>query len=353
VRFGIVGAGVIGKVHAAAISKLSPEAELAFVADEIRDRAETLAADHGAAAGTSISEILERPDIDAVAICTPSGQHAGQTFAALEAGKHVVVEKPLDVSMAAAAQVAKAQRLSGCTVTVISQHRFDPSSRLVRDSIRGGLLGGITSAVASVAWWRGQDYYDSGNWRGTRALDGGGAVINQGIHTIDLLLWLLGDAAEVFAWAECLAHESIEVEDTAVATIRFASGALGAVHATTAAYPGLTARLQVHGTSGSAVIDGDRLAYFHIDPREASTRADAVSAEAGRLIAAQTGPAAGADPAALSGAHTEQYRDFLDAVAQGRPPAVTVGDAARTLVVVHAIYASARSGRPVRIPVNT
>lgn len=348
-RFGIAGAGVIGHLHAAAIASLSPLAELAFVADEIGDRARKLAADHGAAAGTSVGEMLSRPDIGAVAICTPSGNHADLAAAALDAGKHVLVEKPLDVTMDAAARLAEAQRRAGRTVTVISQHRFDPSSRVVHDGVRSGLLGRITSGVASIAWWRGQDYYDSGGWRGTVALDGGGSVMNQGIHTVDLLLWMLGDAVEVFAWTGCLAHERIEVEDTAVASIRFASGALGALHATTAAYPGLTARLQVHGTDGSAVIDGDRLTCFAVSSDDASGHAGAIIADAGRLLAAPPEAAAGADPGALSGAHAEQYRDFLDAVTLGRPPAVTVADATRTLAVVRAVYESARSGRPVPV----
>ena len=348
-RFGIVGAGVIGHVHAATIASLAPQAEVAFVADEIAGRARKLAADHGVAAGTSIAELLGRPDIGAVAICTPSGNHADLAVAALDAGKHVVVEKPLDVTLDAAARVAEAQRRSDRTVTVISQHRFDPSSRVVHDSIQEGLLGQVTSGAASIAWWRGQDYYDSGGWRGTIALDGGGAVINQGIHTVDLLLWLLGEAVEVFAWTGCLAHERIEVEDTAVATIRFATGALAAVHATTSAYPGLTARLQVHGTTGSAVIDNDRLAYFSAAPHDDSGRAGALIAEAGKLLAAEPEQAAGADPAALSGAHVAQYRDFLDAVARGRPPGVTVADATRALAVVHALYESARSGRPAPV----
>ena len=168
-RFGIVGAGVIGHVHAATIASLAPQAEVAFVADEIAGRARKLAADHGVAAGTSIAELLGRPDIGAVAICTPSGNHADLAVAALDAGKHVVVEKPLDVTLDAAARVAEAQRRSDLTVTVISQHRFDPSSRVVHDSIQEGLLGQVTSGAASIAWWRGQDYYDSGGWRGTIA----------------------------------------------------------------------------------------------------------------------------------------------------------------------------------------
>lgn len=177
-----------------------------------------------------------------MAICTPSGAHADLAVAALDSGMHVVVERPLDVTVETARRVLDAQRRAGRVATVISQHRFDPASKLVHHCARAGLFGAVTSGLATVPWWRTQDYYDSGAWRGTRALDGGGAVINQGIHTLDLLVWLLGNPVEVFAWTGCLAHERIEVEDTAAATVRFASGALGVVHATTSAYPGLTTR---------------------------------------------------------------------------------------------------------------
>ncbi|MCP3803098.1 Gfo/Idh/MocA family oxidoreductase [Allokutzneria sp. A3M-2-11 16] len=325
-RFAIIGCGVIGVQHAAAIAALPDRATLVLAVDPVVERARAL----GAEWTTSVEEALARPDIDAVAVCTPSGTHADLAVAALEAGKHVVIEKPLDVNVSAVARVAAAQKRAGRTVTVISQHRFDPSSQAVYRAIQDGRFGRITSGVASVAWWRGQDYYDSGAWRGTWELDGGGALMNQSIHTIDLLVWMLGEPVEVFAWSACLAHTGIEVEDTAVANVRFASGALGVIHGTTAAYPGLSARLQVHGSLGSAVIDNDALTYFG-------------DAE----VAGRSSVGAGSDPAALSDVHIEQYRDFLGAVEEGREPLVTVGEGGRTLGVVCAIYESVRSGRPV------
>jgi predicted dehydrogenase len=343
-RIAVIGCGVIGRFHAASIADLAPDAELVLAVDEVLESARSLGDRYGARAAASVADALARPDVDAVAVCVPSGHHADLAIAALEAGKHVVVEKPLDVSLEAAQRVADAQRRSGRTITVISQHRFDPSSRFVHRAVREGRLGRITSGTASIAWWRGQDYYDSGSWRGTWRLDGGGALMNQGIHTIDLLLWMLGAPGEVFAWSDCLAHRDIEVEDTAVATVRFASGALAVIHGTTAAYPGLTARLQIHGDRGSAVIDDDRLAYFHAageDPADAR--------ELLQPHEAQSSPSAGADPSALSKAHTDQYRDFLQAVADNRPPLVTVAEATATLAVVCAIYESARTGRPVRV----
>jgi UDP-N-acetyl-2-amino-2-deoxyglucuronate dehydrogenase len=357
-RFAIIGAGVIGRTHAACIRELEPRATLTLVVDEIPDRARELATAHNADHATSARAAFARDDVDAVAICTPSGRHAEFAVAALEAGRHVLVEKPIDVTMPAARRVADAAARASTTITVISQHRFDPSSQLVHQAVRDGRLGRITSGVASIAWWRSQDYYDSGDWRGSWALDGGGALMNQGIHTVDLLLWMLGEPVEVHAWTACLAHQRIEVEDTTVATVRFASGALGVIHSTTAAYPGLTARVQVHGDRGSAVIDGDRLTYFHgadfhaaagpADPPDYGAGADAN--QAARVLPGQAPePTAGSDPGALSDAHLRQYRDFLDAIAGGRQPMVTVGEAIAALAVVDAIYESARTGRPVPV----
>jgi UDP-N-acetyl-2-amino-2-deoxyglucuronate dehydrogenase len=353
-RFAIIGAGVIGRTHAACIRELAPRTALALVADEVHDRARDLAMAHGAEAATSPTAAFSRDDIDAVAICTPSGLHAELAIAALDAGKHVLVEKPIDVTLQAAQRVADAEARASTTIAVVSQHRFDPSSQLVHRAAREGRFGRLTSGVASVAWWRSQDYYDSGDWRGSWRLDGGGALMNQGIHTIDLLIWMLGEPVEVHARTACLAHQRIEVEDIAVATIRFAGGAFGVLHATTAAYPGLTARIQIHGDLGSAVIDGDRLTYFHAATGAVGSPVDgaAVNQAADLLPHQDSAATAGSDPSALSDAHLYQYLDFIEAVEQRRPPAVTVGDAIRTLAVVRAVYESARTGRsiPVEVP---
>ena len=213
--------------------------------------------------------MLRRDDIDAVTICTPSGLHADGAVAALDAGKHVVVEKPIDITLAAADRIIDAEKRSGKTVAVISQHRFDRSTEKVQQAVRDGHLGTITSAIASHAWWRGQSYYDSGDWRGTWALDGGGAVMNQTVHTINLMITTLGTPVEVFAYTGRLAHERIEVEDTAVAVVKFASGALGMIHGTTAAYPGLDASLRIFGSKGSAVITDDELVFLHANAGDA------------------------------------------------------------------------------------
>ncbi len=351
VRFAVIGAGNIGPVHTRALLELADSADLVAIADAVPERAEALAARAAEWGGhpratSDVAALLASDEIDAVCVCVPSGLHADVAVAALEAGKHVVVEKPIEVSLEAADRLIAAETASGRTVAVVSQHRFDRSTEKVLDAVRAGRLGTVTSIIASHAWWRGQSYYDSGDWRGTWALDGGGATMNQTVHTINLLITMAGTPVEVFSYTACLAHERIEVEDTAVAVVRFDSGALGMIHATTAAYPGLDARLAVHGSKGSAVISDDGLIYFHETLGEAqeiamsSGTAGNQVTDADRLNPAEFG---------LGLSHRAQLSDFIEAVHTGRAPRVTTSDARTTLAVILAMYESARTHLPVPI----
>jgi predicted dehydrogenase len=315
--------------------------------DVVLEKAEVLAAKYGAPSfSNDLAAILARDDIDAITVCTPSGLHAEVAVAALDAGKHVVIEKPIDVSLAAADRILAAEARSGKTVTVISQHRFDRSTERVLEAINQGALGTITSGIASHAWWRGQSYYDSGDWRGTWALDGGGAVMNQTVHTVNLLITAVGIPVEVFAYTGRLAHERIEVEDTAVAVVKFASGALGVIHGTTAAYPGLDARLSVYGTKGSAVISDDELVFLH--ETHGAAPEIAMSDKTG---VNQVTPdfKLGPDDVGLGKAHAAQLADFIGAVRSGGTPRVTTRDARTTLAVILGLYESASIGKPVRL----
>jgi UDP-N-acetyl-2-amino-2-deoxyglucuronate dehydrogenase len=356
-RFAVIGAGVIGRTHAQTIQALQPRAELAAVVDVVPERAQELADEHGVDALTSVEDVLARKDVDAVTIGTPSGLHADAAVAAIEAGKHVIVEKPLEIRLDAARRIAEADKRTDKTVMVVSQHRHDAASLIVHEAVQSGRFGTITSGNAVMSWWRSQSYYDSGDWRGTWAVDGGGALMNQGIHTIDLFAWFMGEPVEVHAWTGCLAHERIEVEDTAVATVRFANGALGVVHGTTAAYPGLTTGLRVHGDRGSAVIDHNKLVYYHAAADDSedfpygaggrANQAEAVLAEHGVTAAGDDDEPTVAGLTATS--HTTQFEDFLDAVDKGRPPLVTVSEATKTLALIRGIYESARTQAPVSI----
>jgi UDP-N-acetyl-2-amino-2-deoxyglucuronate dehydrogenase len=259
---------------------------------------------------------------------------------ALNSGAHVVIEKPLDVSVAQARPLVDAARSAPRqVVSVISQHRFDPATVAVSAAISAGRFGTLTSAVATVPWWRGQDYYDSAGWRGTLALDGGGALMNQGVHTLDLLLHFLGRPVSVFAYTDRLAHTGIEVEDVLVAVLRFECGALATLHATTAAYPGSGVRLQVHGSQGSAVLHDDQL--------ESASFADCF-AEPGSLADAEPAGTPKLEDNFIIG-HLRQYEDIVEAILTGRPPGVGVEDGFLALSVVEAIYRSASSGQPESI----
>jgi UDP-N-acetyl-2-amino-2-deoxyglucuronate dehydrogenase len=333
----VAGAGIIGRNHVAAMLRV-PQLRIVAVADPVTAAATGLAGSIPSAPASfaSLSEALAATKPQIVVICTPSGQHVEQALEALAAGAHVVIEKPLDVSVAQARPLVEAARSApGQIVSVISQHRFDPATVAVNSAILAGRLGRLTSAVATVPWWRAQGYYDSAGWRGTLALDGGGALMNQGVHTLDLLLHFLGRPVSVFAYTDRLAHTGIEVEDVLAAVLRFESGALATLHATTAAYPGSGVRIQVHGTQGSAVLHDDQLE-------------SASFAEPDDLADAEPFGTPKPEDNFIIG-HLRQYEDIVDAILTGRSPGVSVEDGFLALSVVEAIYESARSGQPVPI----
>jgi predicted dehydrogenase len=325
IRFAVVGAGVIGDVHAQAIRRLPDLAMLSLVVSRREATARGLAEARGASGySTDYEAVLADHDIDAV-----------------------MIEKPIDVSLEAADRIIAAERASGKTVAVVSQHRFDRSAVKVLAAIQAGDLGRLVSGIASTAWWRGQSYYDAGRWRGTWASDGGGAIMNQTIHTIDLLVAMMGVPTEVFAYAACLAHERIEVEDTATAVVRFDSGALGMILGTTAAYPGLDASVRVFGTKGSAIISDDELVYFHRNSGQAPQLSMPLPAAETNQVTASD--ALTVEQHRLGAAHVAQFADFVDAIRADRPVRVGTREARAVLAVVLSLYESAASGQPVSI----
>jgi UDP-N-acetyl-2-amino-2-deoxyglucuronate dehydrogenase len=357
-RLALVGAGVIGTLHGEVISSLSDRIDLVAVVDTRLDKAEKLADAHGGKTFGSLTEALDAVDVDVVAVCTPTGNHGSIAIEALGAGKHVIIEKPAETTLAKADEIIAAQQAAGKLVTVISQHRFDASTEVAVDAITEGELGRLTSGIASVDWWRGQTYYDSGDWRGTWELDGGGALMNQGVHTVDLLVATMGRPVEVFAYTGTLAHERIEVEDVAVGVVKFESGAIGVLHATTAAYPGLSARLQVHGDRGSVVIDNDKLSFVHLTPTDTTAEERAYGNPNSSINQVADYPeasgaadaAAGSDPGALAiGAHQRQYENFLDALAGNGPVRVGLETNRQALAIITGVYESARTGLPVSL----
>jgi predicted dehydrogenase len=349
VRFGVLGCGVVGPTHAAAIASL-PDAELVAVADAAPDRAATLAARHGVRAYGDLTEMLDRERLDVVNVCTPSGMHGAHAIEVMRSGCNVMVEKPMEIRRDAIDEMLSVQKETGTTLAVVFQHRFVPASRQVHALTQEGALGRLVLGNAHDLLWRSQTYYDSGAWRGSWALDGGGALMNQAIHSIDLLQWLMGPVRSVYALTGTLAHE-METEDTAVAVLRFANGALGTILGTTAAYPGVTSRIELFGDKGSAVIENDELGFQRLARDEGDAEPPRFGLppvpgadRPGHLL----GEGVRTNPAALpANSHTAQIADMARAVRDGGTPLVDGSEGRRAVDIILSIYASAGTGKEV------
>jgi predicted dehydrogenase len=357
IRFGIVGCGAIGPTHAGAIQQIA-DAELVAVADVIGNRANSVADKfHIRKIYSDQRELFGDPEVDVVCLCTPSGMHGDGAVAAMEAGKHVIVEKPMEISLAACQRMIAAQKKTGKLLSVISQHRFDSASQRVKQLIDSGALGKIILATADVKWWRTQNYYDSGDWRGTWVMDGGGAVMNQGVHTVDVLQWLVGDVETVYAKTRTAGHERIDVEDAAAATLTFKNGAIGTYVATTAAYDGLPVRIDIFGAKGTAIIEGDVLKLLKLKNGETLT-GDAAAAHAVSVASGGTASVAGQtasrSPGAQEGAvwgdaHRAQFEDVIRALRTDGKPLIDGPAGAAPVRVILGMYESSRHGTVVRL----
>ncbi len=342
--FGIIGCGMIAGFHGKAIADIEG-AELVACYDRNLDRAEALAKEYGGKAYSSLDEMLASEEVDIVTICSPSGAHMEPCVAAAKAGKHVIVEKPLDVTLERCDAMIEACEAAGVKLAAIFPSRFHRSSQLMKQAIDDGRFGKLALGDAYVKWFRTQEYYDSGAWRGTWELDGGGALMNQAIHSVDLLLWLMGPATEVMAHTATLAHERIEVEDVATATVRFANGALGVIEATTAGFPGSLKKIELTGSTGTAILEEeDIIKWEFAEPNES----DAALRE--EMMGKTTTGGGAADPAAIGHhAHAELFRDFLEAIRDDRAPAIDGHEGRRSVELILAIYESAKTGQKVQL----
>ncbi|MEZ6134344.1 MAG: Gfo/Idh/MocA family oxidoreductase [Pirellulaceae bacterium] len=344
--FGIIGCGMIAGFHARAIADI-PEARLVACYNRTAPKADKLVAEFGGEAYTDLDQMLARDDLDVVTICSPSGAHMEPCLAAAQAGKHVIVEKPLDVTLARCDAMIEACDSAGVKLATIFPSRFHESSRLMKQAVDAGRFGKLALGDAYVKWFRTQEYYDSGAWRGTWELDGGGALMNQAIHSVDLLLWLMGPAIEVMGYTATLAHERIEVEDVASATIRFANGALGTIEATTAGFPGSLKKIEITGSTGTAILEEEDIIKWEF----AEPTADDDRLRKEMLGKTKTGGGA-ADPAAIGHhAHAALFRDLLEAIRLDRPPAIDGREGRRSVELILAIYESAKSGQAVKLVV--
>lgn len=343
--FGIIGTGMIAHFHAQAIQQMTG-ARVVSCYNKTPDKAAAFAEEYGCRATSTLEEMLADAEVQFVTICTPSGAHLDPAVAAAKAGKHVVVEKPLEITLQRCDRIIEACEENGVQLCTIFPSRFSPANQALKDAIDGGRFGRITLGDTYVKWWRTQEYYDGGGWRGTWALDGGGAFMNQAIHNVDLLCWLMGDVQEVSGYTGTLAHERIEVEDTGVACLKFASGAIGVMEATTAAWPGLLKRTEIHGSTGTVVVEQDSILKWEF--------ADAGPDDV-RLVEELGGSSAtsggAADPKAISFVgHQMQLQDFVDAVAEGRRPKVDGAEGRRSVEVILALYQAANTGVSQKLP---
>ena len=335
VRVALVGCGRVAPRHAQSLTEL-PDARLVAVADLIDSRAAHFAREYGAEAYTDYRYLLDRRDIDLIHICTPSGLHAEMGIAAVEAGKHVLVEKPIALNLADADALIAAAQAAGLKLGVVLQNRYNAPVQEVYQAVRAGRLGRLLLGNATVRWYRPQEYYEDG-WHGTWAMDGG-ALMNQSIHHIDALQWLMGEPVEeVFAYTATLAHR-MEAEDIGVAVLRFRSGALGAIEGSTVTYPqNLEGSVALFGEKGSVKVGGtalNRTAFWKIEGE--------LERERELLTREQLDP-----PSVYGYSHKLVIADMIAAIREDRPPQTDGGQARRSLALVTAIYESARTGQPV------
>jgi UDP-N-acetyl-2-amino-2-deoxyglucuronate dehydrogenase len=331
VRIGLIGAGNISATHARAIGEV-PGASVVAVYGPTRERAERLAATCGARADDALDRFFDGTPMDMVAIGTPSGLHGEHGAAAARRGLHVLVEKPIEITATRADVLIDAAARARVSLGVIFQDRLKADVRRLKALVDSGALGTTIVARAQVPWWRPPEYYSGSRWRGTWALDGGGALMNQGSHTVDLLLWLCGPVSRVCGRTATRFH-TIEVEDTAVAAIEFASGVVGTLEATTAAYPGRPRRIEISGSKGTVILEGDRL----IEPGPSGG-------------GGSDSPENVASPVVSdASAHRDVFIDFIAAMKSGGSPCCDGREGRRSVALIEAVYESSRRGRPVEL----
>ena len=333
---------MIANFHAKAVAEIGGTVVACF--DNVKESADRLAEATGCKAYSNVDSFLAHPGLEIVTIGTPSGAHLEPAVAAAKAGKHVIVEKPLEVTLEKCDKIIEACEKAGMVLATIFPSRFHQSSLRLKTALEQGRFGRLTLGDAIVKWYRTQEYYDGGKWRGTWALDGGGALMNQAIHTVDLLTWLMGPVTEITAQTALLAHERIEVEDTAVATVKFVNGALGIIEASTAAYPGYLKRVEIHGSEGSAVIEEEDIIKW--DFRESKPEdAEIREQMANRL----SGGGGAADPAAIGHhGHAKLFADVVEAIETGKKPICDGHEGRRSVEIILGIYESAKTGKAVK-----
>jgi UDP-N-acetyl-2-amino-2-deoxyglucuronate dehydrogenase len=338
---------MIARFHVRALADV-PDTRIAALVTRSPASAAKLIADTGVGpvpVFTDLAAALGRPDVHVVIVTTPSGAHLEPAVAAAEAGRHVVVEKPLEITPERCDRIIDACGRNNVKLCTIFPSRFHDANVTLKAAVDAGRFGRLTLGETTCKWWRSQAYYDEGGWKGTQALDGGGALMNQAIHNVDLLLWMMGDATHATGFTATLAHERIEVEDTAVACLKFKNGALGVIQATTSVHPGLPKTIAVHGDRGTAVIEQEDVLRWDFTPEIAD------DARVKERFAQKVGASGGSsDPKAISHqGHARQLADFVRAIRTNTSPKVDGREGRKAVALICAVYESMRTGRVVAL----
>lgn len=338
--FGIIGCGAISYKHADAIMTI-PGARLVSAVDTNGAARGNFSIKYNIPVSDSIESMLNDDAIDIVCICTPSGLHAQYAVLCANAGKNIILEKPMALNLAEADDIILACEKNHVKLTVISQLRFTPAIIKVKEAVEGGRLGKLIMGDIVMKYYRSREYYNNGGWRGTWKLDGGGALMNQGIHGIDLLLHVIGPVKSVYARAATLARD-IEVEDTMAAVVEFVNGAMGVVQATTSIYPGSPRRLEINGSKGTIAMEENRLVKWQIEGQP-------------QTVDLQSGDNeydTSSDPMAFGiDGHVKQIADLMNAISSGRKPVVDQYEGRKAIKLIMAIYESAKTGKSVALAV--
>jgi len=343
--FGIIGLGSIAKTHAEALLH-AKGCRLVSGYHANKEKATAFCSHFGAKGYDDLEAFLSDPALDVVLIATPSGSHLESALASIAHKKHVLIEKPLEVTVERCDQLISAAQREQVVLGSIFQSRSYGAAKAIKKALEEGRFGQLTLLDAQIKWYRSQAYYDSAAWRGTWQYDGGGILMNQGIHAIDLLQWFGGPVSEIYGATATLTHERIEVEDTAVATLRFANGALGVIEGTTGTYPGFLKRIEVCGSQGSAILEEDSLLTwkFREERIEDELIRTQFSKEHGSKVDATQ--SSGLDFAG----HQGVFEDFVQALRENRDPTISGKEARKPVEIIEAIYASARGRVPVSLP---
>jgi predicted dehydrogenase len=342
--FGIVGAGVISRFHAKAIAAIG-NADLVGVYSINKNKSDLFASSYNCVAYETLEDMLENPSINIICICTPSGLHLDPALKCIEAGKHCLIEKPLEITIEKCDKIIEASQKAGVKTGVIFPSRFYEVNQQLKKSLEVNRFGNLVLGNAYVKWSRSAEYYKSAKWRGTWQYDGGGALMNQGIHSVDLLQWFMGPVESVQAIITNVRHKDIEVEDTVVAILKFANGALGTIECSTAVFPGSFKRIEILGTGGTAVIEENDLLKWQF---ENEVPADEVIRN--KFAGGNTSQGGASDPAAISFyGHQKQIEDMMHAIEFDEQPLINGVEGRKSVAIVRAIYESARTGKPVKL----